>query len=72
VRQLSLALGPVIGGLLAGSVGWRSIFWLLRIGLCFLANGCGCVLGSILAGKPLNYDYRREALRVTYLTFTSG
>jgi hypothetical protein len=33
----------------------------LRIGLCFLANGCGCVLGSILAGKSLNYDYRREA-----------
>jgi hypothetical protein len=32
-----------------------------RIGLCFLANGCGCVLGSILAGKSLNYDYRREA-----------
>lgn len=28
-RQLSLALGPVIGGLLAGSVGWRSIFWFL-------------------------------------------
>lgn len=29
VRQLSLALGPVIGGVLTGSVGWRSIFWFL-------------------------------------------
>jgi hypothetical protein len=32
-----------------------------RIGLCFLANGCGCVIGSILAGRSLNNDYRREA-----------
>ena len=29
MRQLSLALGPVIGGVLTGSVGWRSIFWFL-------------------------------------------
>lgn len=41
-RQLSLALGPVIGGLLAGSVGWKSIFW-------FLAAFSGlCVLGVLL------------------------
>ena len=32
-----------------------------RIGLCFLANGCGCIAGSILAGKSLDYDYQREA-----------
>jgi MFS family permease len=38
VRQLSMALGPVIGGLLAGSVGWRSIFWFLTAfsGLCVI------------------------------------
>jgi len=35
VVGLSMALGPVIGGLLVGSVGWRSIFWInIPIGLC--------------------------------------
>jgi MFS family permease len=42
VRQLSLALGPVIGGLLAGSVGWRSIFWFLT------AFSALCVIGVLL------------------------
>lgn len=42
VRQLSLALGPVIGGVLAGTAGWRSIFW-------FLTGFSGlCVIGVIL------------------------
>lgn len=32
-----VAVGPVIGGALAGSLGWRAIFWLLTIyGGCFL------------------------------------
>lgn len=31
VRQFSLALGPVIGGILAGTLGYMSIFWLLFI-----------------------------------------
>jgi EmrB/QacA subfamily drug resistance transporter len=34
VMGFSMALGPIIGGLLVGSVGWRSIFWInIPIGL---------------------------------------
>ncbi|KAI8093062.1 major facilitator superfamily domain-containing protein [Halteromyces radiatus] len=29
------------------------------IGLTYLANGCGCLIGSILQGYILNYDYYR-------------
>ncbi len=38
VVGLSMAMGPLVGGLLVDSVGWRSIFWLnVPIGLAALA-----------------------------------
>ena len=34
VVGLSMALGPVLGGLLVGSIGWRSVFWInIPVGL---------------------------------------
>jgi EmrB/QacA subfamily drug resistance transporter len=38
VIGLSMALGPVVGGVLVGSVGWRSVFWInIPIGLAAIA-----------------------------------
>ena len=35
---LALALGPVIGGLLVGAAGWRSVFWInIPVGLLAIA-----------------------------------
>ena len=31
----------------------------LQLGLCFLPNGLGCVLGSILTGRLMDHTYRR-------------
>ena len=31
----------------------------VQLGLCFLPNGCGCVLGSIVTGKIMDRMYKR-------------
>ncbi|SJL10096.1 uncharacterized protein ARMOST_13478 [Armillaria ostoyae] len=47
-------VGPVVGGLLAQYLGWRA-----NVGLCYLANGGGLILGAIGNGRLLDFDYRR-------------
>src|SRR5690349_15878343 len=38
VSGLSMALGPIVGGLLTETVGWRAIFWInLPIGIAAVA-----------------------------------
>jgi EmrB/QacA subfamily drug resistance transporter len=40
IGGLGAALGPLVGGALAGSVGWRAIFWLnVPVGLMLMALG---------------------------------
>ncbi|CED83984.1 Synaptic vesicle transporter SVOP and related transporters (major facilitator superfamily) [Phaffia rhodozyma] len=31
----------------------------IKIGLCYLSNGAGCILGSLLPGRMLDWDYRQ-------------
>ncbi|KAF4310671.1 putative major facilitator superfamily transporter protein [Botryosphaeria dothidea] len=54
VRQVSVAIGPVIGGIVAGTLGFRAVFWFLAIcaGVvvallaAFLAETLRCVAGD--------------------------
>ncbi|KAK9466147.1 major facilitator superfamily domain-containing protein [Lipomyces arxii] len=38
----------------------------LKVGLCFLPLGCGSILGSIFAGKVIDYDYKRLVKKLGY------
>ncbi|MEU4347579.1 MFS transporter [Streptomyces sp. NPDC023838] len=67
VVGISMAAGPIIGGLLVDSVGWRSIFWInLPVGLAALLLTWRCVPES-RAPKPRRPDPVGQALVVTLL-----
>lgn len=73
VAGVSMALGPVAGGLLVGSVGWRAIFWInLPVGLAAMALAQRFVPES-RAAKPRRPDPLGQVLMVLLLgllTFT--
>ena len=73
VFGLSMALGPVLGGVLVGAVGWRGIFWAnIPVGLAaisltalFVPDSKAPTVSSRGSGRPVPYhrDARRARLR---------
>jgi len=67
VVGVSLAMGPVVGGLLVGSIGWRSIFWInIPIGLIAVVLALRYIPES-KAPKPRRIDAVGQGLVVTLL-----
>ncbi len=67
VVGVSMALGPVVGGLLVGSVGWRSIFWInLPVGLAAVLLTLRFIPES-RAPKPRRVDGIGQVLVVVLL-----
>ncbi len=64
---LSMAAGPVLGGLLVDSIGWRAIFWVnLPVGALALALSCRFIPES-QADRPRRLDLVAQALIVVAL-----
>ncbi len=73
VFGVSMAVGPLVGGVLTESIGWRSIFWInLPIGLvAFLLTAR--FIPESRAEKPRRVDFVGQALIVVALaSLTSG
>jgi len=67
VAGLSLASGPVLGGLLVSGVGWRSIFWInIPVGLIAIALTQRFVPES-RAERPRRLDLRGQILVIVLL-----
>ncbi|MHA6761513.1 MFS transporter [Streptacidiphilus sp. PAMC 29251] len=63
----SMALGPVVGGLLVGSVGWQSIFWInIPIGIAALVLA-GRFIPESKAAKARRIDPVGQLLVITLL-----
>ena len=63
----SMALGPVVGGLLVGSVGWQSIFWInIPVGIAALVLA-GLFVPESKAAKARRVDPVGQALVIVLL-----
>ncbi|WP_308211368.1 MFS transporter [Actinomadura rupiterrae] len=68
VYGLSMALGPILGGILVGTIGWRSIFWInVPIGLLAIGLAARYVPES-RGDRPRRADLVGQLLVVTVLT----
>ena len=68
-----MALGPIVGGTLVSSVGWRSIFWInIPVGLAAIALALRFIPES-RAPRPRRFDPVGQALVIVLLaTLTFG
>ena len=73
VFGISMALGPIVGGTLVSSVGWRSIFWVnIPVGLAAAALTLRFIPES-KAPRPRRFDPAGQALVIVLLaTLTYG
>jgi EmrB/QacA subfamily drug resistance transporter len=72
VFGMSMALGPVFGGLLVGSVGWRGIFWVnIPIGIAALVL-TALVVPESRAARPRRLDPVGQVLIVVMLASLTG
>jgi EmrB/QacA subfamily drug resistance transporter len=64
---LGMALGPTVGGLLVGTVGWRGIFWVnIPVGLCAIAL-TSLVVPESRAAVPRRADPVAQVLVIAVL-----
>ncbi len=62
VSGISLAAGPVLGGMLVGLAGWRGIFWFnLALGGARAGRGGGDPLRELGPGGPLGRPDRASS-----------
>jgi EmrB/QacA subfamily drug resistance transporter len=66
VFGVSMAAGPVIGGALVESIGWRSIFW-VNVPVGILALGLTARFVPESAGRPRRFDFVGQALVIVGL-----
>ena len=64
---VAMAAGPLLGGLLVQSIGWRSIFWVnIPVGVIALALSARFVRES-RAERPRRFDFLAQGLVITAL-----
>ncbi|MGC2404539.1 MAG: MFS transporter [Acidobacteriaceae bacterium] len=72
VAGVSLAVGPLIGGLLTQAVGWRSIFW-INIPICLIAAGLAArFVPESKAPRPRAFDPVGQLLVFVCLASLTG
>ena len=67
VFGLSLALGPVLGGVLVSTIGWRAIFWInVPVGIAAIVLA-QCFVPESRAPRARRFDPAGQALVITML-----